>query len=167
MVNDCARNIHLRNRATKLLLFYAKQSNGFRPALMLIEKETGISTNKISEIRNILVDHGLINYNREQRYIYIAWNRIRAFAMLDKPLRITRGKCYFFPAIETKEYIEPDKTVGSAGREYRLINPRQLSDEEKRQFTILENMKEKEYYLMVEAIRELEFPQMPRPPDTS
>ena len=51
MIKDAARNIHLRTQATNLLLFYADQANHFTPALKLIEREMGIASNKVSEVR--------------------------------------------------------------------------------------------------------------------
>lgn len=50
---------------------------------------------------------------------------------------------------------------------YWIINPRELTADETAYFSILESMTEKEYSHMVEAIRQTEFPHMPRPPDTS
>ena len=167
MIDDCARNIHLRKQATALLKFYAGHLDGFRPALALIEKGTGIPAVKISPVRQILVNHGLIAYNREKRYIYIAWNRIRAFAILEEPLRITRGKCTFFPVEPLSVHIAQDRTIGKIGRKYRINTPRDLTDEEKERFSILDSMTEREYWYIVEAIREAGFPHMPRPPDTS
>ena len=164
MIDDCARNIHLRKQATELLKFYAGCSNGFRPALYLIEKEIGIPSVKVSPIRKILVDHGLIDYNREQRYIYIAWNRINAFAMLEKPLRLTRGKCVFSPVLNDSVHIEPDIKIKRAGLKYRIVNPRPLTEQEEAFYSTLENMTEGEYEFMVNAIREIEFPAIQPPP---
>lgn len=53
MIEDAARNIHLRRQAAALLLFYAKQADHFTPALKLIERETGIARNKVSEVRRL------------------------------------------------------------------------------------------------------------------
>lgn len=167
MIDDCARNIHLRKQATALLKFYAGYLDGFRPALAFIEKRTGIPAVKISPVRQILVNHGLIAYNRERRYIYIAWNRIRAFAILEEPLRITRGKCTFFPVEPKSAHIVKDRTIGKIGRKYRITTPRELTDEEKKRFSILDSMTEREYSDIVKAIREAGFHYMPRPPDTS
>lgn len=166
MIDDCAKNIHLRKQATALLKFYAGYLDGFRPALAFIEKETGIHAEDVSKIRKRLVDHGLIAYNREKRYIYIAWNRIRAFAILEEPLRITRWKCTFFPVEPISVHIAKE-TIGKIGRKYRINTPRDLTDEEKKRFSILDSMTEREYWYIVEAIREAGFTHMPRPPDSS
>ena len=97
MIDDAAKNIHIRSQAVRLLKYYAQNENGFRPALSLIEKNTGIAANKVSEIRKRLVKRGLIAYTGEK--IYIDWKHIRIYAGLDKPIRIPqKGICYFAPA---------------------------------------------------------------------
>ena len=82
MIEDCARNIHLRSQATALLLYYAGQANHFHPALDTVAKATGIHSNKISEVRKILHAHGLIAYHEYPGFIYISWRNIRAYARL-------------------------------------------------------------------------------------
>lgn len=114
-----------------------------------------------------MIDRSLINYDKHRKFILIAWNRIRAFAMLDRPLRLTRNKYAFYPYTEAPKYLSRKKTIGELGRKYRIVNPRELSEEEERFYNTLENMTEEEYFLMVEAIRQNEFPQYPKPPTTA
>lgn len=66
-------------------MYYCSQANGFTPARLRIENQTGIAFNKISEIRQGLVKRGLIQYDAQEGFIFIDWNRLRIFAMLDKP----------------------------------------------------------------------------------
>ena len=82
MIEDASRNIHLRRQAKTLLLFYANRSNSFRPSLKFIEQETGIPENKVSSVRKILDEHGLVAYHNYPGFIYIAWGNIRAYALL-------------------------------------------------------------------------------------
>ena len=82
MIEDCARNIHLRKQAATLLMYYAGQDNHFRPALATVEKATGIPTQDISKVRKRLHDHGLIAYHEYPGFIYISWRHIRAYARL-------------------------------------------------------------------------------------
>lgn len=81
-----ANNVRLSARATKLLLYYCNQSNGFAPALKLIERETGIAQNKVSEIRQELVRKSLISYQQQsiRGRIVIDWLHLSAFALMDR-----------------------------------------------------------------------------------
>lgn len=122
MIEDASRNIHLRKQSSALLLCYASHANHFRPALELIEKQTGIAKNKVSEIRKRLHDRGLISYNAEQGYIYIDWRRVRAFAMLEKPLRLPQWKRYYFT--RTMYRNMPTPTIGQLSSGWHVFNPR-------------------------------------------
>lgn len=51
MIEDAARNIHLRKQSTALLLCYASHANHFRPAMKIITAETGIAPQDISKVR--------------------------------------------------------------------------------------------------------------------
>ena len=151
MIDDAAMNIHIRNQAVRLLKFYAQHKNGFRPALSLIEKTTGIASNKVSEIRKRLVKKGLIAYTGDK--IYIDWKHIRIYAGLDKPIRMPqKGTCYFAPA---------NKQLKKTGRRYPQKNKRyqnrklsQLSSEEKF-YRYLETLNEKEYTVLINAFARL------------
>ena len=141
MIEAAACNIHLRRQAKTLLLFYANRSNSFRPSLKFIERETGIPENKVSSVRKILDEHGLVAYRNYPGFIFIAWGNIRAYALLQKPLRIPRDKTKytFYPAVLVKEKCkEKEVKIGKVW------------------------MTEREYYDMVEAVREVEFPSMPK-----
>ncbi|MBR2824584.1 MAG: hypothetical protein IKE24_12980 [Clostridia bacterium] len=94
MIDDAARNTHLGKRATALLKYYAGCGNGFRPALVEIQKHTGIASKKISEIRKELVDRAMISY-KSQKGITIDWDTIQTLAGLPEPLKM-RGKKYSF-----------------------------------------------------------------------
>ena len=82
MIQEAAKNIHLRKQSTTLLLYYARQANHFRPALKYIERETGIPMQDISKVRKRLNERGLIAYHEYPGFIYICWSNIRAFAKL-------------------------------------------------------------------------------------
>lgn len=75
-------------------MLYADSAEGFRPALKYVEDMTGISRNKVSEIRKELVDHGLIAYGQET--IIIDWEHMRIFAALNEPLP-KQGKHAYAP----------------------------------------------------------------------
>lgn len=143
MIRDAAKNIHLRQQSTDLILCYASHADNFRPALKLITAQTGIPENKVSEIRKRLVSHGLIAYDHQGEIIRIDWHRIRAFALLEKPLRLPRGKRYFFAPVRQVHHTE--KTLAQLGRKYRIRNPRKLTDTEKHFYSRLEEMTEKEF----------------------
>ena len=168
MINDCATNIHLRPNATLLLQFYADQANGFTPSLGLINRSTGLAPNKIFELRQQLVNYGLINYSSEKHFIHIGWSRIKAYAMLEQPLRLTRGQCTFFPFTEEPKLLRKRITLKQLGAKYRIKEPRQLEPWEEEFYDKLEQMTEQEYREMVEEIKVLEFPNYPAtPPDVS
>ena len=86
LADTAARNVRLSGRATKLLLYYCNQENGFAPALKLIERETGIAPNKVSEIRRELVKKGMIAYRQQahRSRIVIGWLHLSAFALMDR-----------------------------------------------------------------------------------
>ena len=140
MIMDAAQNIHLRRQATKLLLFYADQNNGFRPALKLIKRKTGIPENKVSEVRKRLIDRGLIAYEPED-FIMLDWQRIRTFAALEKPLRLPKnGNCFFAPV---KPYLkEPTLREIWYKEGYWIKNPRPLTDTEKKFYNTAARMTE-------------------------
>ena len=57
MVSDAISNVPIGDRAKRLFMFYENRSDGFRPALAFVEKETGIPANKVSEIRKEIVEY--------------------------------------------------------------------------------------------------------------
>lgn len=162
MIQDCARNIHMRAHATCLLTYYANQADGFSPALALICRKTGLSINKIHELRQQLISYGLINYSKEEKFIYISWSRIRAYAILEKPLRLTRDKCVFIPFAEKPKRFCRNRTIRSLGCIYAIKEPRQLTEEEEYFYDVLESMTESKYKQLAELTRQLEFPNIPQ-----
>ena len=164
MIFDCAKNVHLREHATRLLLFYANQANGFSPALAFISRETGLSIYRVYELRQQLVNYGLIGYSNEKNYIHIAWNRIKAFALLEKPLRVTRNKCVFSPFTEIPKAFQKTKTLKTLSTKYVINDPRQLEEWEEDLYNRLEQLSELKYTSLVELIRQYEFPNYPATP---
>lgn len=138
MVKQAAANIHLRQQSTQLLLCYARQADGFKPAQGFIEKKTSIPAKKVSDVRARLVKRGLICYDKESHKIYIAWDRIRAFAILDKPLLLTRGKCTFFP-FDPTPYLNGTVKRNSFIKQHRLV-PVPLTLEQARQLRVLQTL---------------------------
>ena len=86
LAQAAANNVRLSARATKLLLYYSNQANGFAPALELIERETSIARNKVSEIRQELVRKGMIAYRQQAHRgkIVIDWLHLSAFALMER-----------------------------------------------------------------------------------
>lgn len=81
MLKDAAAHVRLSPSATALLVYYGTQAERFRPSLKLIERETGIPMNKVSEKRKELVAHGLIYYI-QGIMIAVRWEVIRIFALM-------------------------------------------------------------------------------------
>ena len=151
MIDDAAKNIHIRNQAVRLLKYYAQNGNGFRPALSLIEITTGIAANKISEIRKRLVQKGLIAYTGDK--IFIDWNHIRIYAGLDKPIRIPqKGNCYFAPA-KKQPKCSGRRRFQSNRRCYKG-KPSEMSSVDKF-YQYLETLNEKEFSVLMNAFARL------------
>ena len=81
MVADCANAMHLAKGSRKVLAFYARCGNSFRPAVQKIIDETGLSKSQILRNRDELVRKGIIAVTSDK--IIVDWNRIKCFAMLD------------------------------------------------------------------------------------
>lgn len=159
---DAAHAVNLSGRATKLLSFYCDQADGFTPALNLIKQKTGIAANRISEFRQELVEHGLIQYDREAAFILIDWIRLRVFALMEytsgAQLRKKDSKHEEWFAPVTRRSAIPLKnepTIGQLIRKHQKtknqrleecpIIPRKLTADEKHLFDCLESMTETEY----------------------
>ena len=86
-------------------MYYCNQASGFSPALKLIERETGIAPNKVSEIRQELVRKGMLLYDPVERVIFIDWERLKFLAMLETPLGKSESMHRFSPVsmIKSKE----------------------------------------------------------------
>ena len=158
MVFDCAKNVRLTKRAERLLIYYAGCMNGFRPALSVISKKTGIPSNQISDTRKMLISHGLIGYGEEfGNMLVVDWNRIRAFAMLKKPLVYQKknSENYFSPVQESgrasKEKRASKKSLFERGKKYKIPGV----DEKKDLFLqFFGNMTEQEYMELVTSFPE-------------
>ncbi len=159
---DAAHAVNLSGRPTKLLSFYCDQADGFTPALKLIKKETGIAENKISEFRQELVEHGLIQYDSEAAFILIDWTRLRIFALMEytsgTQLRKKDSKHeeWFTPVTRRSAIpIKNEPTIGQLIRKHRKtknqrleespIIPRELTVDERHLFDCLESLTETEY----------------------
>ena len=125
-------------------MIYADSAEGFRPALKLIEDRTGITQNKVSEIRKELVDHGLIAY--DQKTIIIDWERMQTFAALNKPLP-KHGQHTYAPVNTTdKDWSRIPLYKTKEARQLKYRNPmRKLEEWEKDFFNRLEDMTAEEY----------------------
>ena len=73
--------MRLSPRERKLFLYFVSCKTGFRPALKQIQKETGISSNKVSEIRSKLHNKCLVKYNRDRRTIKILWKAVEHYSL--------------------------------------------------------------------------------------
>ena len=152
MIDDAAKNIHIRDQAVRLLKYYAQNGNGFRPALSLIKKKTGIAANKVSEIRKRLVKKGLIAYTGNK--ICIDWKHIRIYAGLDKPIRIPqKGICYFAPAEEKQK--NSGRRYPPKKKKYQNKKLSELSSEEKF-YRYLGTLDEEDFKTLVKAFARIQ-----------
>lgn len=160
MVRDAAFAVRLSGRAERLLQFYCSRSNRFTPSLKLIEEETGIAKNKVSEIRQELINHNMITYR--PLAIIVEWQHIRAFALMASASgkRLTKQeskKSENF--IKARSAHSPDKIkdIIAAHRRTELqrllppVNSLQpaLTDEQAKLVNCLEQMTEWEYGQLV------------------
>lgn len=106
------KNLGLTKRETKLFLYYESCKTGFHPALMQIENETGIATNKISEKRKKLHDKCLIRYCNEKRSIVILWLAVTNYANEIFP---ANGYGYYTPD-DYSYYLVPLEKLESFSR---------------------------------------------------
>ena len=84
------------------------------------------------------MERGLIEYSAEHSFIFIDWERIRAFAALEEPLRLPQSKAYYFT--ETKRFKARRQTIGQLNARYRTNIHRELTDSEKWFFEKVESM---------------------------
>lgn len=94
----CGQALHMSKGEVALLRYYAACSDGFRPAVATVCKETGLSRAQVFNARIMLEHHGIIKYTANN--LIIDWNRIRLFSTLD-PL-MTGKHCTIAP-VETKK----------------------------------------------------------------
>ena len=117
MVRDAACNLRLSKAETSLLCYYADCANGFRPARAEITKRTGIKSGSISRARLGLARRGIILYDDKENRVILFGERIRAFAMLEKPFTKEEAVhgTYGFP----RESHRRPPTVGELANAYR------------------------------------------------
>ena len=112
MVADCAKAMHLAKGSHKVLAFYARCGNSFRPAVQKIMDETGLSKSQILRDREELVRKGIIAVTSDK--IIVDWNRIRSFAMLDPKMTRKNMTCmpvstgYERPHVDLPELLMMD-----------------------------------------------------------
>ncbi|MGN0992185.1 MAG: hypothetical protein ACI4O4_12085 [Candidatus Ventricola sp.] len=157
-----ANNVRLSARATKLLLFYCNQANGFAPALKLIERKTGIAPNKVSEIRQELVKKSLIAYQQQalRGKIVIDWLHLSAFALMDRRMGKQESLRGYFGTVAP---ALPSPTIRQLNARIRPTALQQLqeppqtwkqSNAPKDIIKVLESLTEAEYSEMVKAFPE-------------
>lgn len=158
MVLDCAKNVRLTKNATRLLVYYAERSNGFKPALAEIERATGIFGKSISTYRKQLITHGLIGYGEDfGNMLVVDWNRIHIFAMLERPLDFEKknSENYFSVVQESyraaMERRDSKKSLLERGKRYKISG----IDEKKDLFLqLFGGMTEREYVDLVTSFPE-------------
>lgn len=151
-----ARNVHLGKSATALLCFYAGCGEGFRPAMQVIERATGIRFNAISRTRAELSDKGLIEY-RSGKCLSVLWDRIRIFAALTEPIKTSQSDTAAMKARGYNPY-KPQQARASPTpskpkricdtREFRLtrvLHPALLTETQARMLDFLEHCTDAEF----------------------
>lgn len=150
MAADACKNVRLSKRGTALFVFYASCSRGFRPALSVIQAETLINRKHIPNVRSELISKGMIGYGAEfGNCIYIDWQRIKTFAMLECPLQYNKAIPQQFFSPVKKARAVSSRTIGELGKEYIVHNPRPLTTQESKFFDMVDKMTEREYEEMV------------------
>ena len=96
----------------------------------------------------------MIEYNRERNYIFIDWDRIRAFAMLSEPLRLPQGKVYHFT--RTKRFKARRCTVGQQMQQYHATIQRELDQ----MISQIDDNAEQWFYRRAEDMTETELLQL-------
>lgn len=104
MVADCANAMHLAKGSRKVLAFYARCGNSFRPAVQTIMSETGLSKSQILRDRDELVRKGIIAVTSDK--IIVDWNRIKCFAMLDPKMTRKNVTCLPVPVNYERPHID-------------------------------------------------------------
>ena len=89
ILSQALSNLRVPRAASRLMIYYAAQSTGFRPSLSRITEKTGINQYNISRTRAQLVKRGLIAYTGDD--VIIDWVRLSAFAACSKQLMGTPG----------------------------------------------------------------------------
>lgn len=93
-----ADNVRISPNAKRLLRYYCSCGQHFAPALKMIQQNTGIASNKISTYRAELAAHNLLVYDSGYASIQIDWTKLKAFALMQKPLTKQESKtASYFP----------------------------------------------------------------------
>ena len=149
IVTAAAENMHLTDYATRLLLCYANQANGFRPALRFISRETGIHVKTISRRRKELHEMGFILYSSDA--ILIDWNRIRLYSTLDPELTNKRRRNQ-----EIMPACQPILLNRCIKNQYRKVQPRiplpALNEYQQQFYDTVGNMTEAEWNTLLRGI---------------
>ncbi|MBE5789848.1 MAG: hypothetical protein E7325_09400 [Clostridiales bacterium] len=99
-VEAAGKNAKLTHSEKALLLFYARQKQGFTPAEKLTLKETGISERRLHNVRDSLQRMNIIDYGNtgEKHFLFVNWTVIWGLESLDKPLKVGgKDRKYFVP----------------------------------------------------------------------
>lgn len=146
MVKDAAQHVRLSKKAARLLWLYANTKDGFRPALKYVENQTGIASNKVSDIRRELCNHGLIQYRITT--IYVLWEHIRLFAMMPA---LRKAEALRAENFKTKRLRREENLANRFG----AIRPPKVFGEPFDRFCLMINeMTESEYFALLRAFPE-------------
>ena len=105
LVSDVSRSIHLKANQSALLLFYCQRTQGFRPSETMIADAVGCSGRWVRRLRQQLADRGVIGF--DPYAVYIDWDRLRQYAMLDPVMTLGRATALPIPTrtIRTRDAL--------------------------------------------------------------
>lgn len=168
MVAQLARKIHMKPACEKLLSYYCTvNSSGFRPAASLITRETGLAKRTIYAARKELVERNIIGETKDA--VIINWRKLCGTASLPMEAFCVGGKqvrwsdVVSYKRLFTQEEDLKDKRDDYGWFNYDLLllngyeqkTEAELSDEDKRYFSVLEKMSERDYNLIADAFTSL------------
>ena len=162
LIERCCQNVHVSGALKRLLDYYAETANQWSPALKTISKETRIAANKIYELRAMLADKGLLQYERgrwgNQGYVIIDWPHIKIFAALTGPIKTSQADRRAHKASGYNPYRPPDQADIPSRRlrvkdmpEYKTLkvnNPIPLTKAQADALDVLERLPVAEYEAM-------------------
>lgn len=122
ILTQALSNLRVQKAASKLMIYYAAQSTGFRPSLSRIDEKIHVGIKNISTHRKRLIDKGLIEYTGDD--IIIDWVRLSAIASMDKQLMGHPSRWRIAPACRKQEKIEVhnNKERGFSSKDIHLMN---------------------------------------------
>lgn len=105
LVRDVSRSLHLKPNQTALLLFYCHHMQGFCPSEAMIAEAIGCTGRWVRKLRQQLADRGVIGV--DDYAVYIDWNRLRQYAMLDPVMTLGRATALPIPTrtIRTRDAL--------------------------------------------------------------